>query len=77
MVADRNSGIGRSTVLSLAKRGATVITVRRSSEGSEEAGSEFAKESGNDKIAPVVQADLRRTAANFLQQRAKVHVLRE
>lgn len=50
MITGANSGIGKSTALSLASKGATVYMVCRSPERGEKAKSEIIQSSGNEKV---------------------------
>lgn len=80
IITGGSAGIGRATALALAKQGATVVILGRSRQRGEQARTEIARESGNDKIELVladlaVQADVRRAAAEILQKHIEIHVL--
>ncbi|UII29596.1 SDR family oxidoreductase [Fulvivirga ulvae] len=80
VITGGSSGIGRATSLALAKKGATVVILTRSRERGEQAQVEITRESGNDKVEIViadlaVQADVRRAAAELLQNYPEIHVL--
>ncbi|MEZ4726990.1 MAG: SDR family oxidoreductase [Caldilineaceae bacterium] len=80
IITGGTAGIGRATALALAKQDATVIGLGRSRARGEQARTEIAKESGNDKIEFVVvdlavQADVRRAAAKLLAKYTNIHVL--
>ncbi len=80
MVTGANTGIGRSTAMALAKRGAQVILACRSLEKARPVAEEIRQRSGNDKVS-VHQLDLsrfsqvRQSAQQFLETGLPLHVL--
>jgi len=80
MVTGANSGIGKVTVLEIAKMGANIVMVCRNKEKGEATRQDIIKGSGNDKIELLIcdlssQQSIRDTAAEFLTSHDKLHVL--
>ncbi len=80
MITGANSGIGRSTALGLAKKGATVVMVSRNRERGEEALNKTKEETGNDSVHLLVadlssQSSIFELAGGFKTQYPGLHVL--
>ena len=80
MATGANAGIGKATVLELAKLGATVVMVCRSRKRGEAALTEIQEKTGNDAIRLLLadlssQAAIRQLAAEFKAQYPSLHVL--
>jgi NAD(P)-dependent dehydrogenase (short-subunit alcohol dehydrogenase family) len=80
LVTGANSGIGKATALGLARRGATVVMVCRSSRKGEVARKEIQEISGNANVDLLVadlssQQAIRQLAQDFQQRYTHLHVL--
>jgi len=80
VVTGATSGIGRETVLALARRGALVVAHARSAERGEALLRDVREETGNDRTELVLadlasQAQVRRMAGEILGRHDTVHVL--
>jgi NAD(P)-dependent dehydrogenase (short-subunit alcohol dehydrogenase family) len=80
LVTGANSGIGKATVMGLARQGATVIMVSRNAAKGEAARDELRAKSGNSAIDLLLadlssQQSIRQLAENFKQRYTQLHVL--
>lgn len=80
LVTGSNSGIGKVTARELARMGATVVMLCRNRAKGEVAQAEIQAATGNQHVTLIVadlasQAEIRRAAAEFLQQYNQLHVL--
>ncbi|MFQ5830562.1 MAG: SDR family oxidoreductase [Candidatus Methylomirabilia bacterium] len=80
VVTGANSGIGRTTVLGLARMGATVVLVCRSRTRGEEARAAIRQSSGSDLLDLMLadlssQAEIRRLGQELLARYPQIHVL--
>jgi len=80
MITGANAGIGKSTALGLAKKGATVLLVCRNRERGEEALRYIREEAGNDSVHLLLadlasQRSIRQLVADFKTRYSALHVL--
>ena len=80
MITGANSGIGKATVLGLARLGATVVMVCRDKERGEKAMGEISEQSANSSISLLVsdlasQKSIRHLAKEFIDTHPALHVL--
>ena len=80
LVTGSNSGIGKETVLGLAKMGATVVMVVRNKERGEKAQKEIMKQSGNNSVDLMIcdlssMESIRLFAAEFWKKYKRLDVL--
>ena len=80
IVTGSNSGIGKTTALSLAKKGAAVVMIVRNQDKGEIARQEIIDESGNESVDMLIadlssMEEVRRVAREFKEKYSKLHVL--